>query len=667
MDKADRKRRKRAPPGAGQKPPVTTPANLDSRRKVMGICVALAALTLAVFGQTLRHEFINFDDDHYVYENPMVTAGLTQKGIASAFLHGSAENWDPVTTLSHMADCQVYGLNAGGHHLTNVVLHTGSVLLLFLVLRRMTGALWRSALVAAVFAVHPLHVESVAWVSERKDVLSGLFFMLTLWAYARYARRPFSLGGYLLVAGFLALGLMSKAMLVTTPLVLLLLDYWPLKRIGGGSRPAGAKIPKRVILEKLPLLAMSAGSCAAAVWAQGKAIRPLDEIPFSLRLCNAAVSYVIYLRQTIWPAGLAPYYPYPSHGLPMEEVLAAILLLGAASATALVSWRRRPYLLAGWLWYLGMLVPVIGLVQVAQQSHADRYTYLPQIGLTVAVIWLAADLCAGWRKSALVAVAAVVMAALTAGAYVQTGNWKDSKTLWQHTLACTRNNPLAYNNLGNAFLNQGRVQEAIVQYQKAVETDPGGAMFHDYLGNALLQKNRTDEAIVQFQQAIEIEPDKAVFHNNLGNALLQKRRVDEAIAHFQKAVELKPDKAVFHNGAVFQNNLGNAFIQKEAVDEAIVHYQKAVEIEPANAVFHYNLANAFIRKGWLDEAIQHYQRTVEIEPNSANAHNNLGSALLQKREVDKAIVHFQRAVEIEPDNALFHTNFNNALLQRRPE
>ena len=633
----------------------------------MGICVALAALTLAVFGQTLRHGFINFDDNRYVYENPVVAAGLTQKGIASAFAQGSAENWDPLTTLSHMADCQIFGLNAGGHHLTNVALHTASVLLLFLALRRMTGALWRSALAAAVFAVHPLHVESVAWVSERKDVLSGLFFMLTLWAYARYARRPFSPGGYLLVAGFLALGLMSKAMLVTTPFVLLLLDYWPLKRIGSDSQPAGAKLPKRVILEKLPLLAMSAASCAAAVWAQGKVIRPLDEIPFSLRLSNAAASYVIYLRQAIWPAGLATYYPFPSHGLPMEEVLAATLLVGAVSATALVLWRRRPYLLAGWLWYLGMLVPVIGLVQVAQQSHADRYTYLPQIGLTVAVIWLAADLCAGWRRSALAAIAAVVLAALSADGYFQTGYWRDSETLWQHTLACTRENPLACNNLGNAFLNQGRVDDAIVNYQKAVEIEPGGAMFHDGFGNALLQKGQVDEAIVQFQKAIEIEPDKAVHHENLGDALLQKGQVDEAIVQFQKAIEIKPDKAAFHNSAAFHNNLGNALIQKGAVDEAMVHYRNAVEIEPANAAFHYNLANALIRKGRLDEAIQHYQRTVEIEPASANARNNLGNALLQQGRVDEAIVQFQKAVEIEPDHALFHTNLDSARLQRKPQ
>jgi tetratricopeptide (TPR) repeat protein len=666
MGKTDRKRRKPAQPGAGQKPPEKTPANLDSRRKVMGICVALAALTLAVFGQTLRHEFVNYDDDKYVYENPVVEKGLTLKGVAWALTYGEIGHWHPLTWLTHMADCQVYGLWAGGHHLTNVLLHTASVILLFLVLRLMTGALWRSAFVAAAFAIHPLHVESVAWVSERKDVLSGLFFMLTLWAYVHHTRQP-SRRRYVGVVVLYGLGLLSKNTLVTLPFVLLLLDWWPLNRMKSvaGVESAGSKSPGTpfwgLVKEKIPLFLLSVGSCLVTIMVPEK-LPFSHRLPVWLRVENALTSYVTYLHQMVIPTGLANPYPYPPNGASLWQAALAFVLLAAISWGALLCRKKSPFFLMGWLWYLGMMVPMIGIVQIAFYAHADRYAYLSEIGLYVALAW---TMCSLVRQRMILGFLAVlVVAVLSAGAYVQTGYWRDSETLWKHTLACTGDNPLAYNNLGTVLLDQGHVEEAIVQYQKAVEIEPGGAMFHDYLGNALLQEGHVDEAIIQLQKAVEIEPDKAVHHENLGNALLQKGQVDEAIAHFQKALELKPDKEVVHNNAVFHNNLGNALIQKGAVDEAIVHYQKAVEIEPANAVFHYNLANALIRKGRLDEAIQHYQRTVEIEPNSADAQNNLGNVLLQKKRVDEAIIHFQKAIEIEPDNALFHTNLNNALLQK---
>ena len=522
---------------------------------IAGVCVFLAVIVWAVFGQTLRHEFVNFDDDAYVYENAAVAGGLTFKGIAQAFTHGSAENWDPLTTISHMLDCQLFGLRAGGHHLTNVVLHAAAVVLLFLTLRKMTGALWRSAFAAAVFAIHPLRAESVAWVTERKDVLSGLFFMLTLWAYVRYVRQPPSLRRYLMVILSFALGLMSKAMLVTLPFVLLLLDYWPLNRFsqpadgGGAGEVGGSKrisIPLRLILEKIPLLALSLASCVAAFLAQGHAVQTLEKFPFALRMGNALVSYVAYVWQTFYPAGLAVFYPYPANGLPIWEVVLAALALLAISLAAFFWRRKRPYLLVGWLWYLGMLLPVIGLVQIGgAQARADRYTYLPQIGLCLAVVWAVGSLGAGWRyrRPVFGGVAAVVLAALGVSSYFQTSYWRDSESLWKHTLACTSDNAVAQYDLGMAFFQKGQADEAMTHFQEAVNISPQHARAHVNLGVVLFQKGRVDEAITHFQKALQLEihPDHAGVHYNLGIALLQKGRVDEAIVHLQKAHEIRPD------------------------------------------------------------------------------------------------------------------------------
>ena len=359
-----------------------------SRGTDLLVCLGLVAVTWAVFGQTLAHDFVNFDDHVYVYENPLVIRGLSTEGIIGAFTHTHARNWHPLTTLSHMLDCQLYGLNAGGHHLTNVILHTISVLLLFLVLKQMTGAFWQSAFVAGVFAIHPLHVESVAWIAERKDVLCAVFFMLTLAAYARYARAP-SAPRYLLVALLFAFGLMSKPMLVTLPFVLLLLDYWPLGRFGGQKSEVGSRL-RRLITEKIMLFALSALSCIATLFAQGPSA--IDQLPFLWRLNNTFVSYFTYIWQMLWPARLAVFYPHPNVSLPLVEVTVAIAFLVGVSLLVIYLRRTKPYLVTGWFWYLGMLVPVIGLVQVGEQAHADRYTYLPQIGLYIMIAWTVGDL-----------------------------------------------------------------------------------------------------------------------------------------------------------------------------------------------------------------------------------------------------------------------------------
>jgi len=657
------------------------PAGLNDRWTIPGVCIFLAAIIWVVFGQTLGHEFVNYDDDLYVYENPAVTRGLTLQGIIWAFTHVHCSNWHPLTWVSHMLDCQFYGLSPGGHHLTNILLHTATAILLFLILRQMTGALWRSAFVAAVFAIHPLRVESVAWVAERKDVLSGLFFMLTIGAYARYAQRrsrvePSSLRSaasgsrepraqsvsaldprlpaldYCLVLLFFALGLMCKPMLVTLPLVLLLLDYWPLVRVaGGGWRVTrfGVQVPQlstlnHLLYEKLPLFGLAVASGMVTIFAQTKAIQSFEQISLPLRVGNALISYVAYLGQMFWPSGLAVLYPFAAMDVGVSGVVLSLVLLAGISAGAFVL-RHRRYFLTGWLWYLIMLAPVIGILQVGSQARADRYTYLPQIGLYVLLTWAVADLCAGWRHRRVVlgGCATILLVALIFCARVQTAYWRNSESLWTHTLACTSDNAIAHNNLGVTLLQKGKVDEAIVHYQKALQINPDHVEAHIDFGNALIKKGSVDEAMVHYQKALQINPDSAKAHDNLGNALFKKGNVDEAIIHYQKALQIKPGSAETHY------NLGNALLQKGNVDEAIVHYQMALQIKPDNTEAHNSLGGALLQKGKVDEAIPHFQRALQIKPDNAEACYNLGNALLQKGRADEAITHYQKALQIKPN------------------
>ncbi|MGO9002320.1 MAG: tetratricopeptide repeat protein [Limisphaerales bacterium] len=631
------------------------PAGLHDRWTVPGVCIFLAAITLAVFGQTLGHDFVNYDDNMYVYENAQVAKGLTWEGFRWALTYGQIGHWHPLTWLSHMLDCQLYGLQAGGHHLTNLLLHTATAILLFLVLRRMTGFLWRSAFVAAVFAIHPLHVESVAWVAERKDVLSAFFFMLTLGAYVRYVRRPPSKLRYGAVVLCFALGLLSKNMLVTMPFVLLLLDYWPLNRLAGGS----PRVLLRRVAEKIPLLVLAAGSCVATALIPEKL--PAEfMLSFALRSENAVVSYVTYLWQMIHPAGLACVYPNPVNDLPLWQVAGALGLLLALSGAVWAFRQTHPCLVVGWLWYLGMLIPVIGMVQISFYAHADRYTYLPQVGLYLLLTWAAADLCAGWhhRRLVLGGCSTIILMALIFCARTQASYWRNSESLWTHTLACTSDNFIAQNNLGNALLQKGSANEAIPHFQRALQIKPDFAEAQNNLGIALLQKGKVDEAITHYQKALQIKPDFPEAHNNLGNALVQKGRVDEAIAHFQRALQIEPDFAKSYN------NLGIALAQKGKVAEAFAHFQKALQINPDFAEAHNNLGIALLQKGKVDEAIVHYQKALQINPGYAEAHNNLGNALLQKGKVDEAIVHYQKALQIKPDYAEAHINLANALLKK---
>jgi Flp pilus assembly protein TadD len=642
------------PVAADSRPPEpkSRQTGLNDRWTVLWICLFLAAITLAVFGRTFSYGFVNFDDNDYVYENPAVCGGLTLNGIAAMFTQVECNFYHPLTMISLMVNYQLNGLQPGGYHLANVLLHSLSAILLFLVLRRMTGFVWRSAFVAAVFAIHPLRVESVAWVSERKDVLSGLFFMLTLWAYARYVQNARSGVRYLVVVVLFAMGLLCKPSIVTLPFVMLLLDYWPLRRFGGGAA-AGSKLANQrggfsvfahLIVEKVPLFALSAAASVIAPMAEGKAMTSSAGVPLLTRLGNPIMSYVTYLRQMIYPADLAPLYPFPSWDLSGWNIILALALLAAISATTVVAWRKRPYLLVGWLWYLGILVPMIGIMQVGGFAHADRFTYLPMIGLSIALTWTVADLSAGWRHRQMVlgGCAITILIALMFCAQTQVSYWQNSESLWTRTLACTSDNYIAHNDLGSALLQKGDVDKAISHFQTALQIKPGFTEAQNNLGTALLQKNNVDEAISHFQAALQIEPDDATAHNNLGDALLQKGDVNKAVAHFQTALQINPGYAEAHY------NFGNALLKAGKADEAIVQYQQALQIKPDYAKAHNNLGSVLLQKGDVDRAIAHDQRALQIKPDYAEAHNNLANALLQKGNMAEAIVHYQTALQIKP-------------------
>jgi len=590
--------------------------------------------------------FVYFDDEIYVYQNPAVVHGLTLHDLAAAFSSHGIDNWIPLTMLSHVLDCQIYGLKAGGHHLTNLLLHAATAILLFLVLRRMTAALWRSAFVAAVFAIHPVVVESVAWVSERKDVLSGLFFMLTLWAYVGYVRQPASRIRYWAALAFAALGLMSKPMLVTLPLILLLVDYWPLRRFP-------AQTFQRLFVEKIPFLLLSAAACVVTFVAQKQfgAVSTLTKFPLPLRLENTFISYARYLGKLFWPKDLAVFYPWPEHWPLLPVFLSAVLLLGLSIA-ALALAKRFPFVPTGWFWFVGMLVPVIGLVQVGFQAMADRYLYLPQIGLYLLVTWLVADLCVRLRHRFFIlgSLCAVILAALTYCARIQTGYWAGDQALWTHSLACTPDNEWAHYNFGNALVEEEQFDAAITQLQQALTMDPNDGQAHNSLGNALLHQGQLDAAIAQYQAAIKTEPDYAPAHYNLGDALLAEGQLDGAISQYREAVKIAPDSTAPHD------DLAAALLQKSQLDEAAGESREALKIDPDDAGAYNNLGNALVREGHVDQAISDYEHAVAINPNMAEVHNNLGYCFLQTGKVDDAIQQYQRAVEIQTN---FFRAYNN--------
>lgn len=628
------------------------------------LCVALALVTAAVYWPVRGQQFINLDDDLYVTENPHVLNGLTWESVHWAFTTTHATHWLPLTWLSHMLDCQLFGVNAGAHKLVNVAFHIASTLLLFLVLQRATSAVWPSAFVAAVFALHPLRVESVAWVAERKDVLSTFFWMLALWAYVRYAERP-GVGRYLWVVWFFVLGLMAKPMVVTLPLVLLLLDFWPLGRTPwvAPARQGFSKADlRRLVLEKLPLLALAtaAGVTTYRVSRSVGAIVSTGTIPIGLRITNALVSYAQYLGEMTWPHELTVLCSFPQ-AHPLSQVAAAAFLLVGVSVVAVYAARRRPYLLVGWLWYLGTLLPVIGLMQLGGlQSMADRFTYIPMVGILIGVAWGVAGAMAVRSRTrvAVIAGAVAVVCACAMATRVQLQYWKNSVTLLSHAVEVTSGNFLAQGNLGVALCNQGRVEEGTAHLVEAVRLSPDFAYAHQQLGRAWFLLGRTNEGIDHLRRAVTLDPGSAAAHNNLGVALLKEDRLKEAAAEFAEAVRLQPDYALA------RVDLGGVLVSLGQTEAALLHLHEAVRLRPDSADAHINLGSALAAQGRFSEAIPHYEQALRFQPHYPEAHDYLGVALRSEGQLAQAITHFAEAVRLKPDDASAQFHLGAALAQQ---
>ena len=627
------------------------------------ICLLLTAAVLAVFWRALDCDFVNYDDPAYVTSNPEVQHGLTRQSFLWAWRSVAASNWHPLTWLSHMADVDLYGLNPRGHHLTNLLLHAANAVLLFLVLRSLTGAIGRSAMVAALFALHPLRVESVVWISERKDVLSTLFWMLTVWMYACYARRRNPAGrrgqpAYVLALLFFMLGLMAKPMLVTLPFVLLLLDYWPLRRLDPGRM---RQTIGPLLLEKIPffLLAIASSAVTFVVQRRGGAVSPMAALPPGARVCNAFISYARYLGKTFWPGHLSVLYPLPRHW-PDWEVAGAIILLTIISGW--VVWRavRQPCLIVGWLWFAGMLVPAIGLVQVGIQSMADRYGYVPLVGVFIMVVWGA---CEGLGSSAagrwvLGAAGALALAACAVLTPRQIGYWANSESLFEHAVAVTDDNYLAYNNIGFYLSNRGETAESMKYYQSSLRINPNYEEAHNNLGFALAGLGSNQEAIVEYIKALSIKSDLTEAHNNLGNALAAVGRNDEAIHEYLAALKENPRHAQAHN------NYGIALATHGKLNEAIAQFKMAIRDKEDYASAHSNLGNALALQGKFNEAIGQFRICLKLDANNPQIHNNLANVLTQQGRLDEAVEQYRTALKLKPQNPEAHFNLGDCLARQ---
>ena len=610
-------------------------------RRELFIGLILIVVTLAAFWQVRTHEFVHLDDYEHITDNRHLHRGLSPEGVVWAFSFTDVAYWHPMTWLSLLLDYELYGLSPGGYHRTNLLLHILSVLFLFLVLRRMTGSLWQSGFVAALFALHPLNVESVAWAVERKNVLSSLFLMLTLWFYARYVERS-TPGRYLLVLLVFAMGLMSKPTLVTVPFVLLLLDYWPLNRLrpvptgGDADQPStnsqlldGRKpLAFRLILEKVPFFVLATISIFLTVLSSQhlNALVATTSVPLSLRIGNGLISYVSYIGKMIWPSNLAVFYP-PPETIPWWQVATAILFLIILTLPVLRTLKMRPYLAVGWLWYLVTLAPSLGLVQAGLwPAMADRFVYVPLIGLFVMIAWGVPELLAQYRYRRIVLATSttILLAALTVATKLQVRYWQDSFTLFQQTVKVTTNNYVAHDSLGNALAQKGMLEQAIGHYQEALKINPNLVNTHNNLGVALLKKGEINRAIAHYYQALRLKPDSAETHNNLGVALFNLGHLDKAIDHYLTAIKLYPNFSKAHN------NLGNALARKGKLDEAISQYSRALELKTHYPEAHNNLGVALAQQGKLTEAIAEFEKALRLEPNYVQAQNNLEIALQEK-------------------------------------
>ncbi len=589
-------------------------------RSDVWICLFLVISILCVYWQVRNFSFVNFDDRQYVTSNYHVQAGITPESIRWAFSATQASNWHPLTWLSHMLDCQVYGMNPGHHHMTNVILHILNTLLLFFIFKRISGSQWKSAFVAALFALHPLHVESVAWVAERKDVLSTFFWMLTLWSYAGYVESS-RLDKYLLLILFYILGLMAKPMLVTLPFVLLLLDYWPLKRFQ--LKLSENKIPGMqrrfyfgLILEKIPLFLLSFASSIVTYLVQKNsgAVNSLAAIPFHVRIANAMISYVDYIGKMFWPHDLAVLYPYPK-SIALWETIGAGLLLMMTTVFVFRMRRSKPYLAVGWFWYLGTLVPVIGLVQVGSQALADRYTYVPLIGIFIMVTWGISDWISKrhYKKIGLFVAAATILSLLMITSMLQVKYWTNSVTLFEHAVNVTGDNGTAQLNLGEALAEQGNMDKAVEHYKAALKVNPDLAGANFNIGVYFRKEGKIDEAIDHFSKVLNVKSDRAAAQYELGETLKKKGDLSRAAKCYLEAIKIRPGYAKAYN------NLGVIFAAQNKVEAAIVFLSKAIQISPRYAGAHYNLGKIFFNRNDPEKAIFHYQKALQCDPNMVQA------------------------------------------------
>ena len=698
------------------------------------LSIVLVLVTFSVFLPLGWHDFVNYDDPDYVTANPHVQSGLKWGNVTWAFMTGHASNWHPLTWLSHMLDCQLFGQHPGAQHLINAGFHLINTVLLFLLLRNLTGALWRSALVAALFALHPLHVESVAWISERKDVLSTLFFLLTVCAYSKYVgQRVSSVEGrgsrggntfhasryYALTLLFFALGLMSKPMLVTLPFVLLLLDYWPLNRLsraipnsavkGAGPAATAQKQTQHrilptllfLLLEKIPFFALSLLSSCITFLVQQKGGAVSTGISLGARIANALISYCRYVGKMFWPENLSVLYPHPGHWPAWEVAVSGGLLLLIFLLVAFQG-RKRPYLWVGWLWFFGTLVPVIGLVQVGVQSMADRYTYLPLIGLFIMLVWGCGDLVlarlrtdrspksvseksspsppleerrpfpqtpatsGNWsleipwslELGAWGFAASLLLFCCTLLTLRQVQYWRNSETLFAHAVQVTKNNYLAYNNLGFYQSAAGKTAEAMENYRMALKINPRYEDALNNLGYAFAGQKKYAEAIPYYEAALRVRPNHVEVHNNLGNALSELGKIDEAISQYRFVLEQKPDHADAHN------NLGIALAMRGQIEEAVSHFHAAIRYKPNYSSAHSNLGNAMAAQHKFDDAIKEYQESLRLQPTDAQAHNNLGNVLSEQGRLPEAIAHYEQALHLKADNPEAHFNLGIALARQ---
>ncbi len=608
------------------------------------ICAVIVLACCVVYVQTLWHDFVNYDDAAYVTENPMVQGGLNWAGVVWAFTTDRAMYIHPLTWLSHMADCTLYGMRPWGHHLTSVILHAIDSVLLFLVLRLMTRRLWPCAFVAALFAVHPLHVESVAWIAERKDVLSMLFWIGTLGAYTWYRRRPGG-GRYLLVALLFLLGLLSKPMVVTLPFVLLLLDYWPLEQAGGGlSRRDMAGKGVWLVLEKTPLFLMTGFFSVVTfiMQARGNNLAFGEKVPFADRCANAAVVYVLYLAKTVWPSGLAAYYPHPI-ARPWWQVAAAVAILVAVTVLCLRRARSRPYLIVGWLWYLGTLVPVIELVQAGTFSHADRYTYIPLIGIFIMAAWGGADLAASWRVAPryVAMLSAAVVVIFTICASVQTRYWRDSETLFARAIAAGQKSGVAYNNLAIVAMDQRRYPEARAFLKQALDCDPKSALTLNNLGKLAMDERRYDDARSYLGKALEAEPNHTNTLYNMGVLNMEQQRYEEAEMYLTRALDRDPE---YIN---IVNNLGVVCANQGRMDEAERYFERALGLNPNNAGTLNNLGQLAMDRGRYESAEKYLRKALDIDHGNIQALKNLGEVLVKLGNQAEADGVFKRTQALE--------------------